>query len=708
MTKRQQTVFYSWQSDSPPKANRNFIQAALKRAIEAVNRKESITVEPVFDSDTRNVTGAPKISDTIFRKIDASSVFVADVTIIRTTAGKTARERKALPNPNVLVELGYALKALGDERLVLIANTSFGRIEDLPFDLLGRRTIPYSLAKKDLEDSSEGQRIRRQVRDHLQAALETAIESILLLPPKDLNQLPAALLILQGAKSLRDRAASTIGPRGGRTAYLGMADGQRVLTRDGLVISRHLTSGDHHAREGIDLLGKTAEEIRRQVGDGAKTALLLCYEMVHGGYEAIDSNEPLDEVLDGMERAVQKAIGYINKNRKPASRTQVFNIAKTAGGTAAANLINKAYERAPSEGVWWVEDDVAPANSSVEIQEGIKFNSGYLTDEFVNDQSGDCILENCYALIYQGRILSAHELAPIIGLVAEAKKPVFVLAEDIEASALELLVINNNNKKLSCVAVKAPGYSKEKSGWLKDIAVVTGTSILGGIYGQKLETASLSDLGIVGRVVVRKDETQIIPGARNEERIKIRLAQLRKQIKETPSAEQSKLYDRLANLLGHTAVIKIGGTTQDALRDTRYNVETAMHSVRSALAQGYVLGGGLTYYQAGMSLERDLALKSLAKAEKTGIQAVQRALLDPLQSLLVTGNETIEEYKDKSNGHPEVGLNLASKRYENLRNAGVFDAAPVAASAIQIAFSHARTILETTSWNTIRPNLPFL
>jgi chaperonin GroEL len=487
-----------------------------------------------------------------------------------------------------------------------------------------------------------------------------------------------------------------------------MSDGQRVLTKDGLVISRHLTSGDHHAREGIDLLGKTAEEIRRQVGDGSKTALLLCYEMIQGGYEAIDSNEPLDEVLNGMERAVRKTIGYINKNRKAASRKDVFNIAKTAGGTAAARLINEAYERATSEGVWWIQDDVAPATSSVEIQEGIKFGSGYLTDEFVNDQSGDCVLENCFALIYQGRILSTQELAPIIGLVAEAKRPVFVLAEDIEASALELLVINNNNKKLSCVAVKSPGYSKEKGSWLKDIAAVTGTSILGGIYGNKLETASLSDLGIVERVVVRKDETQIIPGARNEERVKIRLAQLRKQIKETPSAEQSKLYDRLANLLGNTAVIKIGGTTQDALRDTRYKVETAVHSVRSAFGQGYVLGGGLTYYQAGMSLERDLTLKSLTKAEKIGIQAVQQALQAPLHSLLLTGDETIEEFKDKWNSKPEIGFNLVSKSYENLRIAGVFDAAPVAASAIQIAFSHAQTILETTSWDTIRPNLPFL
>lgn len=648
MAKTQQTVFYSWQSDSPPKANRNFIQTALKRAIEAVKAKESITVEPVSDSDTRNVAGAPKISDTIFSKVDASSVFVADVTIIRRTVGKTARERKALPNPNVLVELGYALKALGDERLVLVANTSFGHIEDLPFDLLGRRTIPYTLSMKDLESNAEGQRRRRQVRDQLQGALETAIENILLLPPRDLNQLPAALLILQGAKSLRDGAAATIGPRGGRTAYKGIRDGERVLTRDGLVISTHLTSRDQHSRESIELLSKTAEEIRRQVGDGAKTALLLCYELVNGGYEAIESNEPLDEVLDGMERAVEKTVGYINERRRPASRADVFNIAKTAGGIVAAKLVGEAFERAPSEGVWWVQDDV------------------------------------------------------------EAKKPVFVLAEGVEGSALELLVINNHDEKLSCVAVKAPGYSEDKRNWLKDIAAITGTSVLGGTYGKKLESALLSDLGTAERVVVQKEMTQIDAGPANHKRTKIRLAQLLRQISETPSAEQARLHDRLANLLGKTAVIKIGGTTRDALLDNRYNVETAMRSVRWALDQGYIVGGGVTYYEAGKALESDLTRKSLTKAEKIGIQAVQRALEGPIERLLHTGRETIEEFEKNSKGQPEIGFNLATQKYENLRTAGVLDAARAATSAVQIAFSHARTILETTSWDTIRPNLPFL
>jgi chaperonin GroEL len=226
--------------------------------------------------------------------------------------------------------------------------------------------------------------------------------------------------------------------------------------------------------------------------------------MVSGGYEAIESNQPLNDVLDGMERAVEKAVSYINKQRRPLDRDDVTNLAKTAGGSAAAKLVTEAFERAKPEGVWMVEDDVAPASSSVEIQEGIRFSRGYLSEEFANDpETGNCVLEDCFVLVYEGKIQSSHELAPVIGLIAEARRPTLILAEDIEGTALELLIINNK-KRLSCVAVKAPGHSEDKKSWLKDIAALTGGASLGGVYGKNLDQADLSDLGTAERVVVEK------------------------------------------------------------------------------------------------------------------------------------------------------------------------------------------------------------
>jgi hypothetical protein len=524
MTKPQQTVFYSWQSDSPPKANRYFIQSALERAAKTLALKDSIAIEPVVDRDTRNVAGAPRITETIFAKIDRAAVFVADVTIVGSTVAKTAKERKALPNPNVLMELGYALKVLEESRLILIANTAFGRIEDLPFDLLGRRTLPYTLEENDLKQTTESQEVRKKVRDQLQTALEGALESIFLLPPRDLNQLPAPLLILQGAKSLRDKAAASIGPRGGRITLIKVGDRERTVTRDGLTVTSQLTNLDHHTRQGIDLLGEAAEDVRQQAGDGAKTAILLCYEMVRGGYSSVEAGELLSDILSGMERAVEKTVSFIQKQKKPLRRINIANVAITAGGLSTAKLVVEAFVKAKPEGVWMIQDDVAPAKSSVEVQEGIVFNRGYLADDFANDPStGNCILNDCFVLVHDGKIYSHQQILPILEQIFLVKQPVLLLAEDIEGEALRLLVLNNNKKVLSCVAVKAPAYDRMKKEWLKDIAVITGAELLGGDYGKALEMADLSDLGTAETVVVEKDETRIIPGEVNDERVQIRV-----------------------------------------------------------------------------------------------------------------------------------------------------------------------------------------
>jgi chaperonin GroEL len=707
MPKQTQKIFYSWQSDRPAKANRSFIQTALTRAFKVLAARDSIAVEPVLDSDTRNVAGAPRISDTIFAKIDTASAFVADVTIIGKTSGTPVKDRKSLPNPNVLVELGYALKVLGDERLILIANTAYGRIEDLPFDLLGRRTLPYTLAPDHLENNTEGQKVRKQVRDKLQGELEVALERILLLPPVDRKELPAPMLILQGARSLREKAAASIGPRGGRIAYFNITSGVKVLTRDGLAISNQLSDRDQYTRQGIELLSKTATEIRQQVGDGAKTALLLCYELVRGGYEAVEAGEVLEDVLNGMERAVQTSINYINKQRRVCGREDIVKIARTAGGAEVAKLVNEAFERAKPGGVWMVTDGVAPSLSSVEIQDGIRFDRGFLAEEFANDASGNCVLNDCLVLVCEGKIHSSQELAPVIRLIAEQNLPVLVLAEEIEGTALHLLIINNH-KNLSCVAVKAPHYGGEARSWLKDISAITGASVLGGMFGKRLENAQLIDLGRAERVIVDRNVTQIIPGTGNEKLVATRIALLDSQVNEAGPHERDQLRGRLANLIGNTAVIRVGGVTQDGLLDTRYRVETAMHAVRAALGQGYVLGGGLTYFNARPSVERDLKRKGLSSGEIQGIKVVHSALQNPIDCLLKTLRETPEGFVAENKGKIEIGFNLISKRYESLRDSGVWDAAQIVEFAMQVAFSHAKMILETTSWDVTKPDPPFL
>jgi len=709
MTKPQQTIFYSWQSDSPSKSNKNFIQDALEKAVKALTSKGSVAIDPVIDRDTRNVAGAPKISDTIFSKIDTAAVFVADVTIVSKIQGKTKEESKSLPNPNVLVELGYALKVLEDKRLILIANTAYGRIEDLPFDLLGRRTIGYSLAEEYLLDGTENQKVKKQVKDQLITDLEREILAILLLPPRDFNQLPAPLLILKGANSLRNNAASLIGPRGGRTTIFRLGERRGTVTRDGLIIAAQLTNQDHHTRYGIDLLSKVAYDVREQVGDGAKTAMLLCYKIVSGGYEAANKGELLSDVVSGMEHAVEKTIKYLQKQKRLLNRDKVFNILETAGGKAISHLLVKAFEKAEPEGIWEILEDKAPNKSSLEIQEGVVFDQGYLADEFANDpQTGNCILEDCFVLVYDGKIYSNQQILNVIEEIGEARKPVFILAEDVEGEALKLLVYNNSREKsLSCVAVRTPGYQKKKD-WLKDVAIITGANLLGGYYGKTIENANLSDLGKAERVVVEKGKTQIIPSKVNEEQIAIRIAQVRRQIDETSSDEHYNLQNRLANLIGNTAIIKVGGRMRDELLDNKYKITTALYSVRTSLAHGYVLGGGLPYYNAQKLLNRELLLKSLNQAEKVGINVIQKALEEPIQCLLATGTQSIEDFQKHSDNYAEVGYNLITKKYENFQKSGIWDSLLLTQAALQIAFSHAKMILETTSWDMIKPERPFL
>jgi chaperonin GroEL len=709
MAKPQQTVFYSWQSDNPSKTNRHFIQSALDKAVKSLASKGSIAVDPVIDRDTRNVAGAPRIVDTIFSKIESAAIFVADVTFVAKTQGEMVKGSKALPNPNVMMELGYALKVLGDKRLVLIANTAFGRIEDAPFDLLGRRILSYNLAEKHLGDDAESKQIRKQVREQLQADLEGALEIILLLPPRDLNQLPAPLLILKGARSLREKAASSIGPRGGRITLIRKWERQRLVTRDGIAITAQLTDQDYNTRQGIELLSRASDDAREQAGDGAKTTMLLCYEMVNGGYEAVVAGELLHDVLNGMEHAVDAAVSYIQKQQRSLRGDEINNVAKTAGGAAAAKIVIEAFEKAKSEGIWMVQEADAPVEPSVEIQEGVVFPQGYLADEFANDpRTGNCVLEDCFVLVYAGRVYSIQQISSLLEKIVASKKSVLILAEGIEGEALALLVQNNKRKILSCVAVRAPGRQEGISDWLRDVAVITGADVLGGLYGGSIELADLSSLGKAERVIVGKYETQIIPGQMNEERIAIRLAQIRGQVTKTISYERDGLQNRLANLIGNTAFIRAGGRTHDEVLDNKYKITTAMRSVGEALANGYVLGGGLTYYNARKSLDQGLKLKSLNQGEKAGIKVIQKALEEPMRCLLATGRESIDDFQENSENRLEVGYNLVTKKYEGLREAGVWDSLSVTQCALHIALAHAKMILETTSWDTIKPDPPFL
>ena len=243
-----------------------------------------------------------------------------------------------------------------------------------------------------------------------------------------------------------------------------------------------------------------------------------------------------------------------------------------------------------------VESDAAPAKSSVNIQEAFVLSKGYIEDDFANDETGSCVFNDCYVLVYDGTLSTYQPLLPLFEKIIPTKKSTLVILEGLDGGAKSFL-LQNNRKAFSCVVVESPGYKESKKGWLKDVAIVTGADLLGGYYGISLEAAELSNLGKAQKIIVDNNNTQIFGGGGKKKLIEARLAILR-QVRQPDPYDRDRIQERIANLIGSTAVIRVGGPTQIELIDNKYKVATAMQSVRFALGYGYVLGGGLIYYNA--------------------------------------------------------------------------------------------------------------
>jgi chaperonin GroEL len=681
-----QNIFYSWQADLAPGTNRNFILDALEKAVRTIRNDKSLQVEPVVDRDTRGTPGAPMIAETILSKIDAATGIVSDITII----GKTESGRPT-PNPNVLMELGYALKALQPERLVMVLNEAFGSIQDLPFDLRHRRILRYNLNER------AGSDVRSRVKRELQRDLENAIREILTLPVRQ-GDIPHSMVALRGAAYLRDKAALTIGPRSGRIDF--RREERSTNTRDGLEIARWIWTPDLFERHGMSRLADVAEELRFQAGDGAKTSMLLCFEMIRAGYENLDSGKELAGIVKGMETAAKKVVDQLRAVSESPDETDLFRIARTAGGEATAKLLMEALRNNRNIAI---ENGAAPSISSIEVRKGFWLSTGYVSDEFANDPiTGNCIYENCFVMVCGGRLSSIHEVMSVLDQVVATQTPIAIVAEDFDDQVIGLLIENHNAGRLPCVAIKVPGPQDQRRIVLKDLASVTGGVLLGGIFGPSLTAAQLSHLGKAKRLVVTSESSQIIRDVVDDEKLKMVTARIRQQIAQTSSYANYKLQERLANLIGDVVLIKVGGRTATDLAEQRYRIQTALASTRLAETSGFVVGGGLALFRAKQVLERSALLKEENESQRAGILMALRAMEEPLRCLLGTTHLDMADALDSlSQRELDIGLNVESGQYVNLREEGVLDSTDVLSAAVEIAVLQAKTVLETSSWELL-------
>jgi chaperonin GroEL len=401
-------------------------------------------------------------------------------------------------------------------------------------------------------------------------------------------------------------------------------------------------------------------------------------------------------VKRGIERAVAAATEKIKELAKPVKGEMIAQVATVSANndSTIGNIIAEAMKKVGKDGVITVEEAKA-IETTLDVVEGMQFDRGYLSPYFVTDPDRmECVLENCFILIYEKKISTMKDLLPILEQVAKMGRPLLIVAEDVEGEALATLVVNKLRGTLQAAAVKAPGFGDRRKAMLEDIAILTGGRSVTEDLGIKLENIRVEDLGKAKKVVIDKDNTTIVEGSGKKDGIEGRVKQIRVQIEETTSDyDREKLQERLAKLVGGVAVIKVGAATETEMKEKKARVEDAMHATRAAVEEGIVPGGGVAFIRALPALEK---LK-LDHDDQIGVNIVKRALEEPLRMIASNaGHEgAVVIGKVKESKDTNLGFDAASEEYTDMIAAGILDPAKVTRTALQNAASISALMLTT-------------
>jgi chaperonin GroEL len=448
---------------------------------------------------------------------------------------------------------------------------------------------------------------------------------------------------------------------------------------------------------GAQLLKEVATKTNDIAGDGTTTATVLAYSMVKEGLKAVAAGIDPMGLKRGIDKAVELTVEEIKKASKEIKeKDEISHVASVSANNdmEIGSQIADAMEKVGKDGVITVEESKT-MDTTIEFVEGMQFDRGYLSPYFVtNRDTMTTVFENPYILIHDKKISSMKDMLPVLEKIAQAGKPLVIIAEDVDGEALATLVVNHLRGTLNTCAVKAPGFGDRRKAMLDDIAILTGGKAIMEETGIKLEGVRLEDLGKAKRVVVDKDNTTIIDGAGAQNAIEGRIKQLRAQIEETTSDyDREKLQERLAKLAGGVAVIKVGAATETEMKEKKARVEDALHATRAAVEEGIVAGGGVCLLRASKVLE---SLKGDGD-EQIGIDIIRRACQEPLRQII--GNAGFEGAivveRVLNNADLNYGFNAQTGEYQNLAEAGVIDPAKVTRTALQNASSISALMLTT-------------
>jgi len=506
-----------------------------------------------------------------------------------------------------------------------------------------------------------------------------------------------------GVDKLAGAVKITLGPRG-RNVVLDKKFGSPSITNDGVTIAKEIELKDPYENLGAQMMREVASKTQDAAGDGTTTATILAQAIVTHGLKNVTAGANPIAIKRGIEAAVETVVAEIKKQSHPIkTREEISQVAAISANNDAevGALIADAMERVGKEGVITVEE-AKTLETSLEVVEGMQFDRGYLSPYFVtNPDKMECELEDCSILIHDKKISVMKDLVQILEKVAQTGRPLLIVAEDIEGEALATLVLNKLKGTLPCCAVKAPGFGDRRKAMLEDLAVLTGGRVISEDAGFKLENVVLGDLGTARTVKVDKDNTTIIGGKGKAADIKLRVAQLRKQIENSTSDyDREKLQERLARLVGGVAVIKVGAATETEMKERKGRVEDALAATRAAVEEGVVAGGGVTLIRAIPAVS---AMK-LPGDDKIGAEIVAKALEEPARMIATNsgleGSVVVERIKG---GEGAWGFNAQTREYEDLAKVGIIDPAKVTRSGIQNAASVAELILITEAIITEKP-----
>jgi chaperonin GroEL len=502
--------------------------------------------------------------------------------------------------------------------------------------------------------------------------------------------------LLAGVNILANAVKQTLGPKG-RNVVLEKSFGSPTVTKDGVSVAKEIELKDRFENIGAQLVKEVASKTSDVAGDGTTTATVLAQAIIREGLKSVAAGANPMDIKRGIDQAVAVTVEELKKLSKPStdskSIAQVGSISANSD-EAIGQIIADAVDKVGKDGVITVEEGSGLQNE-LEFVEGLQFDRGYLSPYFINQQETQTVeLDNPYILIFDKKISNIRDLLPLLEKVAKSGRSLLIIAEDVEGEALATLVVNTLRGIVKVAAVKAPGFGDRRKALLEDIAVLTGGKLITEELGLSLEKAEIADLGHAKKVQISKENTTIVDGAGEADKIKARVAQIRTQIEESSSDyDKEKLQERVAKLAGGVAVIKVGAATEVEVKEKKARVEDALHATRAAIEEGIVPGGGVALIRAQVALK---GLEGKNHDQTVGIAILRRAIEEPLRQIVANAGEEPSVIVNKvQEGTGAFGYDASTGQYGDLIELGIIDPTKVTRYALQNAASIASLLLTT-------------